>query len=64
MDIPKRSSKGIAGVGLGIYAGQWIPRLSALALEPGIAVWSEEQANDVLKIKDTKAYDTSGLDWG
>jgi hypothetical protein len=60
--VPTRSAKGTAGGSLGIYPGQWFPRLSALAFEPSVAVGTDEQAIDQQRTILRRTYDVVGLE--
>jgi hypothetical protein len=54
---PTRTVTGSVGAGLGIYPGQWWPKLAALAFSPSVAVGDSEQSVDDLKTTYDRTYD-------
>jgi hypothetical protein len=54
---PTRSVTGSIGGALGIYPGQWWPKLGPLALLPSVAVGDSERSADGLKQQYNRVYD-------
>lgn len=54
---PSRSVTGSIGGALGIYPGQWWPKLGPLAFIPSLAVGDSERSDDYVKTQYERVYD-------
>lgn len=59
---PSRSVNGSIGGSLGIYPGQWWPKLSPLAFLPSVAVGSSERSDVTVQQQRDKVYDYVGTE--
>ena len=57
---PTRTVTGTIGGGLGIYPGQWWPKLGPLAFSPSVAVGDSEKSVDFVKTDYGRVYDFVG----
>ena len=57
---PTRTVTGSIGGGLGIYPGQWWPKLGPLAFSPSVAVGDSEKSEDNVKTTFDRVYDFVG----
>jgi hypothetical protein len=60
LQSPTRTVTGTIGGALGIYPGQWWPKLGPLAFSPSIAVGDSEKSVDFVKTEYGRVYDFVG----
>jgi hypothetical protein len=62
LEGPTRTVTGSIGGGLGIYPGQWWPKLGPLAFSPSVAVGDSEKSEDNVKATYDRVYDFVGTE--
>jgi hypothetical protein len=62
LQSPTRTVTGSVGGGLGIYPGQWWPKLGPLAFSPSVAVGDSEKSVNFLKTEYDRVYDFVGTE--
>jgi hypothetical protein len=60
LQSPTRTVTGTIGGGLGIYPGQWWPKLGPLAFSPSVAVGDSEKSENFVKTEYSRVYDYVG----